>query len=119
MIGDGPLASRCRALIGELGLGERVRLLGIHGSDSVAKLMSQASLFVQHSVTAENGDKIHYHYTGKGMAKDGQFTSGSNKWTMMGGTGKFAALKGEGTCMGKGDGAGGATWDCTGTYAMK
>jgi colanic acid/amylovoran biosynthesis glycosyltransferase len=56
MIGDGPLASRCRALIGELGLGEQVRLLGIRGSDSVAKLMSQASLFVQHSVIAENGD---------------------------------------------------------------
>jgi hypothetical protein len=69
--------------------------------------------------TTESGDKIHYHYTGTGTVKDGQFVSGSNKWTMKGGTGKLAKAKGEGSCTGKGDGAGGATWDCTGTYTLK
>jgi len=72
-------------------------------------------------VTAENGDKIYYHYanSGKGMVKDGKFQSGNNKWSMVGGTGKFATAKGEGGCTGKGNGDGTATWDCEGTYTLK
>ena len=72
-------------------------------------------------VTAENGDRIHYAYSssGKGMLKDGQFQSGSNKWSMLGGTGKFAGLKGEGTCQGKGNADGSVTWNCEGTYTAK
>ena len=69
--------------------------------------------------TAENGDKIHYVYSYTGMAKDGAFQSGSNKWKMVGGTGKFAAVKGEGTCSGKGNADGTVTWDCTGNYTLK
>jgi hypothetical protein len=80
--------------------------------------------FTWHGVfvtTAENGDKIYYHYasSGKGMLKDGKFQSGANKWTMVGGTGKFAAVKGEGGCTGKGNADGTDTWDCTGTYSLK
>jgi len=56
MIGDGPLADRCRALVEALGLGDRVRLHGARDSDFVARLMGEASVFVQHSVTAPNGD---------------------------------------------------------------
>jgi len=71
--------------------------------------------------TTENGDKIHYSYanSGKGMAKDGQFQSGSNKWSIVGGTGKFKSAKGEGTCTGKGNADGTATWDCTGSYTLE
>jgi len=66
--------------------------------------------------TTDSGDKIYYHYTGKGMVKGGQFQSGTDKWTMVGGTGKFASAKGDGTCEGKGNADGSVTWDCTGMF---
>ena len=66
--------------------------------------------------TAENGDKAYYTYSGKGTMKDGQLQSGSHKWSMAGGTGKFAGGKGEGTCKGKGSASGTVAWDCEGTY---
>lgn len=67
-------------------------------------------------VTMANGDKVHYDYQGSGTTKDGNFVSGTNKWTISGGTGKFKGLKGSGTCAGKGAADGSATWECTGTY---
>jgi hypothetical protein len=72
-------------------------------------------------VTTESGDKIHYSYasSGKGSVKDGQFQSGNNKWSMVGGTGKFAGVSGAGSCTGKGNADGTVTWDCTGTYNLK
>ena len=89
--------------------------IGTQFNENMGNTTTWHGVFV---VTAENGDKIYYHYSNstKGVLKDGQFVSGGNKWTMAGGTGKFAKLKGVGTCAGKGDGAGGATWDCSGTY---
>ena len=108
----------CTATSGEVGGVKEKEGIGTQFNETMGNTTTWHGVFV---VTAENGDKIHYHYSnsGKGVVKDGQFVSGGNKWTMMGGTGKFAKLKGEGTCTGKGDGAGGATWDCTGTYTMK
>jgi colanic acid/amylovoran biosynthesis glycosyltransferase len=56
VIGDGPLMGQCRGLAQELGLNERIRFHGWQPSEFVAALMGEASLFVQHSVTAANGD---------------------------------------------------------------
>jgi colanic acid/amylovoran biosynthesis glycosyltransferase len=56
MIGDGPLAETCLALVRESGLSEKVRLLGVQSPGQVANAMREASLFVQHSVTTANGD---------------------------------------------------------------
>lgn len=70
--------------------------------------------------TMANGDKVNYSYTFTGTStKDNKFQSGSNKWTMTGGTGKFTGIKGSGTCKGKGNADGSATFDCVGTYTMK
>ncbi len=71
--------------------------------------------------TTESGDQIHYTYAsvGKGTEKDGQFQSGNNKWSMVGGSGKFARANGSGSCTGKGNSDGTVTWDCTGTYSIK
>ncbi len=69
-------------------------------------------------VTMANGDKLHYAYSGKGTAKDGAFQSGTNTWSIIGGTGKFKGAKGKGSCTGKGSPDGSATWDCTGTYTL-
>jgi hypothetical protein len=107
--------TNCTAVKGEVGGVKEKDGAAAEFDDMMGNTVTWHGTFVE---TAENGDKIYYHYSssGKGMTKDGQFQSGSNKWSMMGGTGKFAKAKGEGTCAGKGDGNGGATWDCTGTY---
>ena len=56
MVGDGPLAGKCRALVRRHGLDDRVRLHGVQDARFVADLMQEASVFVQHSVTASDGD---------------------------------------------------------------
>lgn len=123
-VGDSPKHSyvvtqtTCTATKGEVGGVKEKEGVGTQFNESMGNTTTWHGVFV---VTTENGDKIYYHYmnSGKGVTKDGQFVSGGNKWTMAGGTGKFAKLKGEGTCTGKGDGNGGAMWDCSGTYMMK
>lgn len=56
IVGEGPLRPACEAEIAALGLGDRVRLLGAQPHDRVEALMQRASLFLQHSVEAPNGD---------------------------------------------------------------
>jgi hypothetical protein len=92
--------------------------IGTEFDETTGDALTWHGVFV---VTMENGDKIHYTYSnsGKGMLKAGQFQSGANKWSMVGGTGKFASVKGEGSCQGKGNADGTATWDCEGTYTLK
>ncbi len=68
-------------------------------------------------VTLASGDKVFYHYHGTQLLKDGSIASGTNKWTLAGGTGKYKAVKGEGGCKGKGNADGTSTWDCEGSYS--
>jgi colanic acid/amylovoran biosynthesis glycosyltransferase len=56
IIGDGPLMHTCSALIHERNLGGAVRLLGAQSVYEVASAMRSASIFVQHSVTGEDGN---------------------------------------------------------------
>ena len=56
IVGDGPLAERCRRLIADLGLSDRVCLHGRQNHEFVSELMGRASMFVQHSVTSAFGD---------------------------------------------------------------
>ena len=56
LVGGGPLANSCRAQIAGLGLEDRVHMHGEQSWEAVRALMRQASIFVQHSVTARNGD---------------------------------------------------------------
>lgn len=92
--------------------------VGTESEETMGDTITWHGVFV---TTADNGDKIHYAYSnsGKGMTKNGMFQSGTNKWTIVGGTGKFAHAKGMGTCQGKGNGDGTATWECTGTATLK
>lgn len=52
LVGDGPMMPTLRALAGELGLSERVGLLGSRSSDDVLELLRGADAFVQHSIDA-------------------------------------------------------------------
>lgn len=56
MIGDGPLLDDARAEIGRLHLGDSVILHGAVDVEAVRAAMARCGIFVQHSVTAANGD---------------------------------------------------------------
>jgi glycosyltransferase involved in cell wall biosynthesis len=56
LVGDGPLAGRCRELAGALGVGDAVTFLGARPPAVVREEMRRARAFVQHSVRAPSGD---------------------------------------------------------------
>jgi glycosyltransferase involved in cell wall biosynthesis len=56
MIGDGPLLSTCRDWASRNGLSGAVHFAGVQSRDDVSRAMAESRVFVQHSVTASNGD---------------------------------------------------------------
>jgi colanic acid/amylovoran biosynthesis glycosyltransferase len=56
MIGDGPLMSMCKEMVRNEGVEEKVILHGARPHEFVKQKLATASLFVQHSVVAANGD---------------------------------------------------------------
>jgi len=56
MVGNGPLFDETKALISELGLDNNITLTGVLKPAQIKELMKQMRCFVQHSVTAANGD---------------------------------------------------------------
>ena len=57
MVGQGPLFEDTRALIEKLNLQEVITLTGILKTDQIKELLARTRVFVQHSVTAKDGDK--------------------------------------------------------------
>jgi colanic acid/amylovoran biosynthesis glycosyltransferase len=55
LIGDGVLRSDLETLVNRLGLGERVRFLGVRSEDQVRAALDDADLFVLPSVVAQDG----------------------------------------------------------------
>ena len=51
------LYEACKQLAKELGIEEDITFTGVQSPFEVAKLMQDANVFIQHSVTAANGDK--------------------------------------------------------------
>jgi hypothetical protein len=67
--------------------------------------------------TAEDGDKVHYTY--EGSTPTDTTKPMSNKWKIVGGTGKHKGIKGSGACSGKASADGSSfDWECTGTYSI-
>lgn len=56
MVGFGPMLESCKVLVRELGIETAVTFLGAAAPDIVQEEMRRARLFVQHSMTAPNGD---------------------------------------------------------------
>lgn len=56
LVGDGPLAEKCRAVVGERGLETHVTMHGALPSEVILSMMQRAVLFAQHSVVAQDGD---------------------------------------------------------------
>ena len=57
MVGNGPLFNDAKNLIQQLGLGDHIILTGVQKPEEIRDLMKKMRGFVQHSVTAANGDK--------------------------------------------------------------
>ncbi len=57
LVGDGEERSRLEARIGELGIGERVRMLGPRDQAEVRALMSRATVLVQPSLVGQDGNR--------------------------------------------------------------
>ena len=57
MVGEGPLRPTVHRLVSALGLQDHVRLEGTRDPAEVSRLMQRASVFIQHSVIAWDGDR--------------------------------------------------------------
>ena len=55
--GDGPLKEKLKSLILELGMEDKIKLLGWFHQNEVRKLFEESHIFVLSSVTAANGDQ--------------------------------------------------------------
>lgn len=55
-VGDGPLLEACRALASELGVAGRVTFHGSQPHEFVREKLATAQFFLQHSITAEDGN---------------------------------------------------------------
>lgn len=82
--------------------------------DATGSAVQNHGVFV---VTMAGGDKVYYHYHGTQAWKDTNMVSGTNRWTLAGGTGTFKAAKGDGGCKGKANADGSSVWNCDGTYS--
>ena len=64
--------------------------------------------------TMSTGDKIVYSYDFTGTSKNKVMDTGSNKFTVTSGTGRFKGMTGGGTCKAKGNPDGSAEFTCSG-----
>lgn len=56
MMGDGPLLAACQELAKQHGLADAVTFAGVCSREEVSRQLAASRVFVQHSVTAANGD---------------------------------------------------------------
>ncbi|MGX9117705.1 glycosyltransferase [Mesorhizobium sp. BHbsci] len=56
LVGDGPLMAQSKALVEQENLSDRVIFHGYRSTEFVQGMMQNAAIFVQHSVTARDGD---------------------------------------------------------------
>lgn len=57
VIGKGPLLDDCRCLADELGVTEKITFHGARAHEAVFQTLLRARCFIQHSVTAKDGDR--------------------------------------------------------------
>ena len=68
------------------------------------------------NVTMDNGDMEYYTY--EGSAPPDITKPATNKWKIVGGTGKHKGMKGSGNCSGTRHADGSSDWACTGSFSM-
>ena len=120
-VGDAPnhiyvvQQTKCTATKGEVGGVKEQEGTATEFAEITGDTAKGHGIFVE---TLANGDKINVAYEFEGVSKNGNFQSGSNKWTFVSGTGMMQGAKGSGTCTAKGSPDGGVTFECTGTHTL-
>ena len=94
---------------------------GIHEKDVsytefVESWKESNKFFGRWNVTTDGGDKIFYTYGGAETSGSKELTV--DKWKISGGTGKYKAIKGSGTCTGRVHDDGSSDWECAGQYSL-
>jgi hypothetical protein len=106
----------CTATKGEIGGVKQKAGVGTEFHEVTATADRFHGTFVE---TLANGDRITYKYEGTATIKAGQFVeTTSHKWWSTSGTGKFKGIKSSGTCKGKSNPDGTATFVCPGEYSI-
>ena len=106
---------KCSATKGEIAGVKEQEGTGTEFADVTGDTSKGHGVFVE---TLANGDKAFVSYTFTGTSKNNVMVSGSNKWTITGGTGILKGAKGGGTCTAKGNPDGTANFECTGSYTL-
>lgn len=106
---------KCTATKGEIGGVKEQDGTGTEFAEVTGDASKGHGVFVE---TLANGDKAFVSYTFTGTSKNNVMASGTNKWTMTGGTGMLKGAKGSGTCTAKGNPDGTANFECTGSYTL-
>jgi len=106
---------KCKATKGEIGGIKEVDGTFTEFAEAMGDNVKGHGIFVE---SLANGDKLTITYEFTGTSKNNIPVSGSNKWTIKSGTGKFAGAKGGGTCKGKGNPDGSSNYECTGSYTL-
>jgi hypothetical protein len=107
--------AKCTATKGEVGGIAEKEGTATEFADVRGEKATGHGVFVE---TLANGDTLYLTYTFEGTSKDKVLQSGTNKWRLTNGTGKFKGAKGGGTCTGKGNADGSANYECRGTYTL-
>lgn len=68
--------------------------------------------------TMGNGDQVYFRYEVTSTTKNGQLEITGHKWQIVGGTGKFKGIKGQGTCKGTPTADGGVSYESQGEYTL-
>jgi len=85
-----------------------------HG-EAMGTKVKNSGVYVE---TYDSGDKVYYTYQTTGTMKDGAFQGGTNKYQIIGGTGKMKGIKGSGGCKLTPTADGGNEFSCSGEYTL-
>ena len=107
--------AKCTATKGEIAGVKEVDGTATEFTEVMGDKIKGHGIFVENYA---NGDKATFSYDFTGTLKDKTAQSVSNKYTLTSGTGMFKGAKASGMCTGKGTPDGGASFECTGTYAL-
>jgi len=107
--------TKCTAVSGELAGLKQTEGVPTEFVEATGASSKGHGIFVE---TMSNGDKIVYSYDFTGTSKNKMMDTGSNKFTVTSGTGRFKGMTGGGTCKAKGNPDGSAEFTCSGTYSL-
>lgn len=107
--------SKCTVKAGDVGGAAGKDGIATEHRDATKKHSRGWGVFVE---TLDSGDKVFYNYQTNLTLKEDGSASGSNKYQIVGGTGKMKGIKGTGACKLTGAADGSVDYTCEGEYTL-